>query len=112
MTGPDILSTVREGDRVDLHLRIPAGLEQFRGHFDGFPMLAGVVQVDWAIRFGQQHFSLAPHFRRLAALKFQRVIGPGCELQLTLACHDAHELNFRYQKDGVTFSSGRALFAD
>lgn len=112
ITEPEILSTTREGETVHLSLRLPLELEQFKGHFDEFPMLAGVVQVDWAIRHGRHHFALPAHFKRLTALKFLRVIAPGDALQLVLSRNDKGELDFRYLRDGATVSSGRALFAD
>jgi 3-hydroxymyristoyl/3-hydroxydecanoyl-(acyl carrier protein) dehydratase len=112
ITEPEILSTTRDGETVHLSLRLPHELEQFKGHFDEFPMLAGVVQVDWAIRRGRQHFALPANFKRLTALKFLRVIAPGNQLQLTLSHNGKDELDFRYLRDGVTVSSGRALFAD
>ena len=111
ITEPEILSTARDGETVHLNLRLPPELEQFKGHFDGFPMLAGVVQVDWAIRHGRSHFALPPHFKRLTALKFLRGIAPGDHLMLTVNVNDKGELDFRYQRDGITVSSGRALFA-
>ncbi len=112
ITEPEILSSTRDGETVHLGLRLPLELEQFKGHFDGFPMLAGVVQVDWAIRQGRQHFALPAHFKRLSALKFLRVISPGDALQLTLSHNGRGELDFRYLRDGTTVSSGRALFTD
>ena len=112
ITEPEILATTREGETVHLNLRLPAELEQFKGHFDRFPMLAGVVQVDWAIQHGRRHFSLPPNFKRLTALKFLRVIEPGNALQLALSHNGKGELEFRYLRDGSTVSSGRALFAD
>jgi 3-hydroxymyristoyl/3-hydroxydecanoyl-(acyl carrier protein) dehydratase len=112
ITEPEILSTTRDGETVHLSLRLPLGLEQFKGHFDEFPMLAGVVQVDWAIRHGRHHFALPANFKRLTALKFLRVIAPGDELQLVLSHKGSGELDFRYLRDGATVSSGRALFAD
>jgi 3-hydroxymyristoyl/3-hydroxydecanoyl-(acyl carrier protein) dehydratase len=112
ITEPEILAITREGETVQLNLSLPAELEQFKGHFDGFPMLAGVVQVDWAIQQGRSHFPLPPNFKRLTALKFLRVIEPGNALQLTLRHNGNGELEFRYVRDGITVSSGRALFAD
>jgi 3-hydroxymyristoyl/3-hydroxydecanoyl-(acyl carrier protein) dehydratase len=109
---PEILSTARDADSVRLRLRIQAGLIQFQGHFDHFPLLPGVVQVDWAIRLGRNHFSLPPNFRRLSALKFMRVTQPGAELELSLSYNGAGELSFRYARDGDVYSSGRALFTD
>jgi 3-hydroxymyristoyl/3-hydroxydecanoyl-(acyl carrier protein) dehydratase len=112
ITEPEILSTTRDGETVHLSLRLPAELEQFKGHFEGFPMLAGVVQVDWAIQHGRRNFALAPKFKQLTALKFLRVIEPGNELQLLLSKNNKGELDFRYMRDGATVSSGRALFTD
>lgn len=109
---PDILSTTREGPAVRLRLRVPADLVQFRGHFEACPLLPGVTQVDWAIRYGRQHFGLPKNFRRLSALKFMKVTTPGTELDLLLSCSNAGELTFRYSAGDATHSSGRVLFAD
>jgi 3-hydroxymyristoyl/3-hydroxydecanoyl-(acyl carrier protein) dehydratase len=112
VTEPEILSTTRDGETVRLGLRIPVDLLQFRGHFDEFQLLPGVVQVDWAIRLGRSHFALPAHFKRLSAIKFMRVTEPGNELELTLSHNGAGELRFRYAHAGQTCSSGRALFAN
>jgi 3-hydroxymyristoyl/3-hydroxydecanoyl-(acyl carrier protein) dehydratase len=44
------------GASATYRLRVPPTLEHFRGHFPGFPILPGVVQLDWAVRFGRLHF--------------------------------------------------------
>ena len=54
MTGaalPTVLERV-SGPGETFTLAIGADLIAFRGHFPGNPVLPGVVQVDWAIRFG------------------------------------------------------------
>jgi 3-hydroxymyristoyl/3-hydroxydecanoyl-(acyl carrier protein) dehydratase len=112
VTEPEILSTQQDGDTVRLSLHIPPGLMQFQGHFDNFPMLPGVVQVDWAIRQGRRHFSLPANFKRLSALKFMRVTQPGAVLELSLSRNSVGELSFRYANGAEVYSSGRALFAD
>lgn len=112
ITEPEILSTARDGETVRLDLWLPPVLEPFKGHFDGFPLLAGVVQVDWAIAMARRHFALPPDFKRLTALKFLRVIAPGDKLQLLLSLKGKGELDFRYLRDGETASSGRVLFVE
>ena len=109
---PEILTTTREGPTVRLRLRVPVGLTVFRGHFEDFPLLPGVIQVDWAIRFGRRHFELPRNFKRLTALKFMRVTPPGAEFDLTLGYNGAGELMFRFADGDAVYSSGRVLFGE
>jgi len=98
--------------RVLLELTVPADLLYFDGHFADTPVLPGVVQIDWAIRYGRRHFALGPVFRAMHALKFQQIIRPGTVVRLELL-HDAAKgtLQFRYFSDAGPHASGRVLFA-
>ncbi|WP_051306384.1 AMP-binding protein [Massilia alkalitolerans] len=96
--------------RVLLELSVPANLLYFDGHFSVAPVLPGVVQVDWAIHYGREHFGLGLAFGGINALKFQQMIRPECPVQLELA-HDAEkgQLHFRYFSDAGAHASGRIL---
>ena len=59
-----------------------ADLQAFQGHFPGHPVLPGVVQVDWAIRFGTRAFGDLGGFRGIDQLKFQALIRPGDVVEL------------------------------
>jgi len=101
-----------EATRVLLELTVPDDLLYFDGHFTVAPVLPGVVQVDWAIRYGRRHFALGPVFRAMHALKFQQMIRPGTPVQLELV-HDAVKdtLQFRYFSGAGPHGSGRVSFA-
>ena len=101
----------RDAQRVLLELTVPATLFYLDGHFPDAPILAGVVQVDWAIAYGRQYFTLPPRFRAIHALKFQHVIRAERPLRLELL-HDTVKggLNFRYLSDAGQHASGRILF--
>ncbi|AIY41888.1 Acyl-CoA synthetase, AMP-(fatty) acid ligase / (3R)-hydroxymyristoyl-[ACP] dehydratase [Collimonas arenae] len=101
----------QESHRVLLELKVPADLLYFDGHFEGAPILPGVVQVDWAINYGREYFSLAPQFLGMQALKFQRVITPDMVVQLELL-HDQQKSNltFRMISAAGQHASGRINF--
>lgn len=120
MTGlklPTVIRTETDAQRVTLTLRVPAGLAFFPGHFPVHAILPGVVQIDWAIHFGRQHFPLLPQFRKMEALKFQAIIEPEQEITLLLehkpaaAAQQPDKLLFSFDSARGRHSSGRIVFA-
>ncbi len=103
-----------ETQRVVIDLDIPASLPHFAGHFDGYPILPGVAQLDWAIALARDTFPLPPKFKAVERLKFNAPVFPRCRLQLTLEYQpEQGQLNFTYcgsGHDGQTVSSGRVFF--
>lgn len=99
--------------RVVLELTVPRDLLYFNGHFEGSPILPGVVQVDWAIAYGREYLPLAPCFLSMHALKFQRVVMPEEVLQLRLQ-HDSQKssLTFSFTSDAGQHASGRITFGN
>ncbi|WP_373988261.1 AMP-binding protein [Duganella sp. BuS-21] len=110
---PRVRELERDAQRVLLEIVAPASLLYFDGHFDAAPILPGVVQVDWAMHYGRQYFTLAARFKGINALKFQQVIQPETAVQLELV-HDAAKggLNFRYMSDAGQHASGRVQLED
>ena len=86
--------------------------DRFDGHFPQFPILPGVAQLDWAVRFGREAFAINTAFLRMDALKFQQVARPGLPLQLHLEWRpEKATLQFRYVSELGTHASGRVVFA-
>ncbi|GGY53485.1 AMP-binding protein [Pseudoduganella albidiflava] len=110
---PQVRELARDGDgrRVLLEIVAPANLVYFDGHFTQAPILPGVAQVEWAIRYGREHFSLPPVFRAMHALKFQHVIQPGQPVELELLHDPAKgQLAFAFRSPSGQHASGRILF--
>ena len=107
---PTVRAVRRNGAQVELDLHIPASLDWFRGHFPRLPILPGVVQVDWAIRYGREHLPLAGEFRGMKNLKFTSPIQPDASITLALEARGL-ELAFGYRAGERAFSSGRIVFA-
>jgi 3-hydroxymyristoyl/3-hydroxydecanoyl-(acyl carrier protein) dehydratase len=113
---PEVLGREPRADALWLALRVPPELGFFPGHFPAQGILPGVVQIDWAIHFGRQHWPLCGRLVKMEAVKFQQLIKPGFSVQLSLqyAAH-THKLHFQFSgadaNSGVNYSSGRLVFA-
>jgi acyl-CoA synthetase (AMP-forming)/AMP-acid ligase II/3-hydroxymyristoyl/3-hydroxydecanoyl-(acyl carrier protein) dehydratase len=105
---PRLLARSEHENEARLSLHLPDGLRCFDGHFDGMPILAGVVQLDWVIRFANERFALPPLVERIEALKFFEVIPAGAKVELELSCDAATgRLQFSYTSRERLCSSGR-----
>ena len=108
---PTVLNRSR-GSEAAFSLALDSDLTAFQGHFPGNPVLPGVVQVDWAVRFGTEAFGDLGRFRAIEHLKFQDLIRPGEALELHLGFDPGlGRLRFRYLAGAAKKSSGVILFA-
>ena len=98
--------------KLVLRCRIPPELEYFVGHMPGRPILPGIVQVHWAEAFGRRWLAVGGSFERLEAVKFQQVILPDYEVEITLGFDAASgKLDFCFESDRGVHSRGRICFS-
>jgi 3-hydroxymyristoyl/3-hydroxydecanoyl-(acyl carrier protein) dehydratase len=94
-------------DAVRLRLSLTAGDNAFRGHFPGMPVLAGVIQLDWALQLARLHLGVRQRTATDFQLRCSRLIVPDCALLLELRLNLArHRLEFAYWLDGERASVG------
>lgn len=106
-----LVSAHQQENEVQLQLRIPRNLGYFAGHFPDFPILPGIVQIDWALQFAGQYFQVATPVRRMKGLKFQSVIYPAQLVDLKLGYQAPDKrLSFHYSSDDRKHSSGTIFF--
>ena len=110
---PEVRNATRHGTTVTVRLFVPRALAHFDGHFPGFPILPGVLQIDWAVRLARQHFAPLGESYGVDAFKCRAPVLPETELLLTLEC-DPGRMRFAYVRADAdasrTVSSGTVLF--
>lgn len=106
MALPEILGRDPEGATLFLD----PGHAAFQGHFPGDPVLPGVVQVDWAVRLGEEAFGPQGTFAGLSQVKFLEAMRPGETVNLRLGRTRPGTLTFTYLSGGTRKSSGSILF--
>ncbi|MFE8101148.1 hydroxymyristoyl-ACP dehydratase [Brenneria goodwinii] len=98
--------------QADITLLADPCLFWFKGHFPQLPLLPGVAQLDWALRYGIELLAPGWQFSAVENIKFQQPILPGKTLRLSLTWNVGKQwLTFSYQildDDAVrTASSGK-----
>ena len=92
---------------------VPLDLTYFGGHFADFPLVPGVIEVQWAM-------DLAAHFdwgrkpvQHIENLKYQHFVRPHDTVQLTLR-HDAakNKIHFAIRQGDTPCASGRVALHD
>jgi 3-hydroxymyristoyl/3-hydroxydecanoyl-(acyl carrier protein) dehydratase len=110
---PEVLAVRQGGERsqVAIDLHIPAALDHFPGHFPDLPLLPGIVQIDWAVRFARDYLPVAGEFTMLENIKFQAVLRPDAQVELTLYWDaEKRHVEFTYATERRKYSSGRLVF--
>jgi 3-hydroxymyristoyl/3-hydroxydecanoyl-(acyl carrier protein) dehydratase len=107
---PIVVGIVTETGKISVRLHLPSDLPCFQGHFPGFPILAGVIQLDWVMRLAAAHFRCGHPSATDFRIKFRRMITPASPLMLTLS-HDAirRRLDFVYHTGDLVASLGRVM---
>ncbi|MCV9878890.1 3-hydroxyacyl-ACP dehydratase FabZ family protein [Brenneria izbisi] len=85
-----------EESQVELMLRVNPNLFWFKGHFSEQPLLPGVAQLDWVMRYAAELLVPGWQFSSIENIKFQQPILPGKTLRLVLM--------WRADKQWLTFS--------
>jgi len=98
-------------NEVELSFNIPENLHYFKGHYPSFPIVPGVVEIDWAIKYAKKHLHLNGKFIGMEAIKFHEFITPNDNIILRLNFKkETHKLLFSFTSKTSKLSSGRILF--
>jgi acyl-coenzyme A synthetase/AMP-(fatty) acid ligase/3-hydroxymyristoyl/3-hydroxydecanoyl-(acyl carrier protein) dehydratase len=109
---PDARWVERTPIHAALAMTITPELKVLEGHFPEAPIVPGVAQLDWAISFARDQFTMPRALLRVEVLKFQKLMQPGHEVALTLDWNaEKTTLTFKFTAENGTYSSGRVVLA-
>lgn len=111
--GFEILAESASGGERLYDLHVPRTLTHFDGHFEGLPILPGVVQIDWAVRLASVDVPAVRAVASIDQIKFTAPVPPGVVLRLALK-HDAsrRRVAFRYRLGERDCASGIIVYGE
>ena len=90
-----------------MRLKFDGTEEFFKGHFPGYPILPGVVQLDLAV----QHSPIQNRARTaIKKMKFMEIIAPGMEVELETRALGDSEVEYKFVREGTVCSSGVLVY--
>ena len=104
-----------DGQGVVLTIPVPADYFYFRGHFDGLPILPGVVQLEFIVhrQIARVWPDLARCPERITQLKFKKTIPPGTRLTLSLRrLPSKPRVSFELSDETQLCSQGQFVFSE
>ncbi|MGO2330663.1 MAG: ApeI family dehydratase [Pseudoalteromonas nigrifaciens] len=109
-TQPQLLKCEQTEQGYQLSLFVPKDLDYFNGHFKDGPILAGVVQLDWAVAAICKQYDIQLAVKNVEVLKFQVVITPGLTMVLAIEQKALNKYVFSYRSAKGQHASGRIVF--
>ena len=112
VTHPDPIQKEVSEKSVFLKAVVPENLGYVDGHFPGYPIVPGIVQLKWVMDTIEDWWGTEPILQRLEAIKFKRTLRPSQFFTLQLNdISDARQkgVAFTYQDGNMIISSGRVI---
>lgn len=102
---PLVLKRSQSGKNAELTLAFHRESNFFKGHFDDFPIVPGVVQLFWANWFAREIFQTSLATEQIKRMKFSGIIKPDQVIKLALVSETAG-ISYCYFNGEEKFSSG------
>lgn len=101
----EVLSAARDGDALTAALRVPPDLRCLQGHFEGRPVLPGVMQLLTVRALAATLVGGGQRLARVTRLRFTRPVGPDARLTASLT-RKGETVRFVVREGDAVVSSG------
>lgn len=108
---PIWFESIAQSNSKKLVGKVPLDLVYFNGHFANFPLVPGVVEMQWIIEQISLAFQINKELCRIEKLKFQKFLRPNDEIILILNWEKENSrVRFQLQVALETCASGLIVF--
>lgn len=107
---PPVISMLKSPLQYRLLLEITPDSHWFEGHFPGYPVLAGITQLHWAVSFSMGLLNFKSFPVEIARLKYKNLITPPAIVELSLHQVSENEVQFELTSLDLVYSLGRLKF--
>lgn len=107
---PQWIEDKKEKNTQSLRAKVPLDLVYFKGHFSAFPLVPGVVELQWVIEQIPLLLGGEVEIERIDNLKFQQFLRPNDTVDLFLEHDDIKKrINFRLKGNDQMCGSGSII---
>ena len=110
MSEPFVENEERTATTYAADLTFDRDAAYFKGHFPGFAVLPGVIQLGTAHRLAEAFIGHARTLRQVKKMKFSHVLQPGEAVRFTLTKMSDDEFTYDFRKGDVPCASGVLCF--
>jgi uncharacterized membrane protein len=108
---PQVTGRTSSDELRQFDLQIPEALACWPGHFPGYSVVPGVLQLDWVMAFIEEWAGTPAAIERIEGLKFMNPLLPGQTAKLSLQRSNGCTFRFKIENDAGVFSLGRILLS-
>lgn len=109
---PIWLQKTRTDHSLFLRGKVPSSLIYFEGHFAEFPLVPGVIELQWVVDLLPDFFTQGFRIVRVDNLKFQKFLRPNDEMELSLNWDSGKSrVQFQLKTAGEMCGSGFVVLA-
>ncbi len=110
---PDVLEQTVSDREAHLQLQVPHDLVYTDGHFEGEPIVPGVVLLDWALEIARDVYPSLKKLSEIRSIKFKRSLQPGDQCELELHRNSSSSaISFTYHRRDRICAEAECRFGD
>lgn len=98
-----------DANRIDCDVTLPPSHPHLRGHFDGFPVLPGVSQIDLVLHLLGRAAGAPVALTAVQRTKFTAILQPGTTFRTTVEFDDG-AARWALQDEDVVYSRGTLTY--